>query len=399
MNNPKLLQKSQNIKAITLVLAFATGVAVANLYYLQPILNQVKLALNIKEPQAALLVTFTQIGYALGLLFLVPLGDVFERKKLASLLFLVAVIFLLIASSAINYASLAFCLTFIGATSVVTHILVPYAADLAPSGQQGKVVAQVMSGLLTGILLSRAFSGIIANYLGWQSVYLMSAFLLIISMALILKTLPKEPYKSRVSYKKLLSSSFLLLKRFPTLLYRTILGSLTFGGFTILWTILAFLLSKAPYKFSPLIIGLFSIIGLGGIIAANVAGRLSDRGYVKLNTILSGTLLAAGFLILYFFQNILGILIIGISLIDLSAQSMQITNQSVIFTLEASSRSRINSIYMTGYFIIGAISSGLAGIFYAHGGWKSDCLFGLSLSVVAVALASLQFIKSKLAHL
>ncbi|NNN22438.1 MAG: MFS transporter [Acidimicrobiales bacterium] len=385
MNKSSNTTLPQITPSLITLLAISTGIVVANLYYLQPLLHNLALDLHVGPAEATSAVTAIQVGYACGLLFVVPLGDFISRKKLAAIVLGLATFALLLSAVAQSFVLFEIASVLVGLTSVVTHILLPLAADMAPSESRGKVVAKVMSGLLTGILSARVFSGMVAQFFGWRTVYFLAAAMMFLLGLVLYVVLPVDQERTRSSYIKLLKSTWDIWMDEKVLRNRAWLGAMTFGGFSILWSTIAFLLSSKPYGYSDLVIGAFSLVGLVGIVAANFAGRLVDAGKSYLMTSLCSFLLLLSFVVLIFARHSLFALIVGIIVLDAAVQGMQITNQGIIFQLRPEARSRINSAYMVCYFIGASLGSFLAGVAYGSFGWTGTCELGIITGSLAIA--------------
>jgi predicted MFS family arabinose efflux permease len=274
----------------------------------------------------------------------------------------------------------------VGASSVAGQVMIPFAADLAPAERRGRVVARIMMGLLLGILLARTVSGLVAELAGWRSIYWFSSALMVLFMVILWRALPSEAPRPHQSYWFLVGSSLRLLVDEPQLRRRALHGAAAFACFSVLWTTIAFLLSSSPYHYTNAVIGLFGLVGAGGILAANAAGRLADADRHKPATIVAGLLLIASFAIMWGSRSSLAALIIGIVVLDIGTQSMQITNQSIIYALRPEARSRINSAYMVCYFIGGAVGSVLAGSVYSDHGWHGICVLGAGFGLLSCLL-------------
>ena len=261
---------------LVLLMAVATGAVVANLYYAQPLLNEVSRSLHVGSAAASTVVTATQVGYAAGLLLIVPLGDLRPRRSLVVLLFALSAVALVACAIAPNLWLFEAGSVAAGCASVAGQVMVPFAADLAPEERRGRVVARIMTGLLLGILLARTVSGVVAELAGWRAIYWISAGLMVVFAAVLWRALPAEGRRPHLSYPHLVGSSLRLLVDEPTLRRRAWHGAMAFAAFSVLWTSLAFLLSAAPYHYSNLVIGLFGLAGVAGVAAANLAGKLAD---------------------------------------------------------------------------------------------------------------------------
>jgi len=361
---------------LTILMAVAIGIIVANLYYLQPLLHQISKNFHVGTARASLLMTLIQIGYALGLAFVVPLGDIWPRRRLAVIIFGLAAVMMAIAAMLTSFTVLAIITLFIGLTSVGGQVMVPLAADLAEPAERGRVIARVMTGLLMGVLLSRTASGLVAQVAGWRTVYWCAAALLGLMTVILYKALPDEEPRAHVPYRKLVSGVFSLFLTQRILRRRAYFGFLIFACNSALWTTLSFLLAGSPFHYSNAVIGLFGLFGVAGVLAANAAGRLADRQRTQLTTILTASLLLASFFILALGRSSFMLLALGIIALDAGMQGLQITNQSVIYGLFPHGRSRINSAYMVSAFAGASLGSYLAGQLYAHFGWLGDCWLG-----------------------
>jgi predicted MFS family arabinose efflux permease len=367
-----------------LLMAVACGAAVANIYYAQPLLSTIAHEFSVSDGTAGLLVTASQVGYAIGLVLLVPLGDLLERRRLVTRILLITALALAATAAAPSFTLLAGGLAVVGVTSVVAQILVPMASTLAAEPEKGRVVGKVMSGLLVGILVARTASGLIAELGGWRLVFGLSAVLMVVLSAVLRARLPEVRPTTTLSYPGLLHSVGRLVIEQPTLRVRMLYGALGMGQFSVLWTTVAFLLAGSPYRYGDATIGLFGLVGLVGALAAQAAGRMADRDSHHLSTglffvtmLLSWALIAAG-------RSSLAALVLGIALLDLGIQGAQITNQSVIYALAPDARSRVTTAYMTTVFASAAISSALASAIYEAGGWSAVATLGAGLAGAGV---------------
>ena len=374
---------------LTTLMAVAIGIIVANLYYQQPLLHQISENFHVGTARASLLMTLTQTGYALGLAFVVPLGDVWPRRRLVVGIFTLAAVTMAIAASLTSFTILAAVTLVIGLSSVGGQVLVPLAADLAEPAQRGRVIGRVMTGLLLGVLLSRTASGLIAQLSSWRVVYWSAAGLLTVMAIVLHRALPKEPAREHVAYRKLVGGVFSLFVTQRELRRRAYLGAVIFASNNAMWTTLSFLLASSPFHYSNAVIGLFGLFGVAGVLAANVAGRQADRQRTRASTILFSTLMLLAFAILALGRDTVIVLGLGIIVLDTGMQGMQITNQSLIYGLLPNGRSRLNSAYMVCAFGGASIGSYLAGQLYAHFGWYGDCWLGGGLGVALLVPALL----------
>lgn len=371
---------------LVVVMAVATGAIVANLYYAQPVLHEVASTFGVGSAAASLVVTCTQVGYAAGLVLVVPLGDLHPRRPLVPVIFCLAAVSLLMCAAAPDLWLFEAGSVAAGTASVAGQVMVPFAADLASPERRGRVVARIMTGLLTGILLARTVSGAVAQVAGWRAIYWISAGLMVVFAMVLWRALPGEGRRPHVPYRDLVASSFRLLAEVPMLRRRAWHGACAFAGFSVLWTSLAFLLSGPPYHYSNVVIGLFGLAGVAGVAAANVAGKLADAERTAVTTLVCAALLTGSFALLAAGRTSLGMLLAGIVVLDMGTQGMQITNQAVIYSLRPEARSRINSAYMFCYFAGGAAGSLGAGSVLAAAGWSGVCWLGAGFGALALGM-------------
>jgi predicted MFS family arabinose efflux permease len=368
------------------LLSVACGAAVANLYYGQPLLAAIADDLHVGSATAALLVTASQIGYAAGLLGVLPLGDLLERRRLVCRLLLVTAVALVVAAVAPSFAVLAIGVGAAGVTSVVAQVLVPYASTLAAEAERGRVVGRVMSGLLIGILLTRTIAGLVASAGGWRFVYGLAAVLMLALAALLWRFMPVIAPHSDLPYPRLLRSVGTLVREEPVLRVRMAFGALGFGSFSVLWTAIAFLLSQPPYDYGEAAIGLFGLAGLAGAATASFSGRLADAGHSRIAT---GAFLAcvlASWGLLALGAHSLVALVAGIVLLDLGVQGAHLQNQHAVYGLHDQARSRLNTAYMTCNFAGGALASAAAALAWDRGGWGAVAALGAALPALALVL-------------
>ncbi|WP_370066053.1 MFS transporter [Streptacidiphilus sp. MAP5-3] len=366
----------------------AVGLCVASNYYAQPLLDTIARDLRLSAASAALVVTVAQVGYALGLVLVLPLGDLLERRRLVCGLTLATACSLALTAVAANAGLLLAGTALTGLLSVTAQVLVPFAADLAAPHRRGQVVGTVMSGLVLGMLLARTASGALAAVGGWRTVYWAAAVAMAVLAVTLHRALPQYRGSAGLRYGRLLRSTARLLVDEPVLRVRALLGLLAFACFSALWTSLAFLLSGPGYHWSDSEIGLLGLAGAAGAVAAQLAGRLADRGRTTLTTMVSALLLLGSWGLLALGAHHLAALIAGIVLLDLAHQGVHISNQSLIYALRPDARGRITSAYMTCYFLGGAIGSGLVGVVHAHAGWNGVCVLGAALALLLCLAAA-----------
>lgn len=367
------------------VFAVATGLAVGNIYYAQPLLDTIGRTFGVNEAASGLIVTVTQLGYAAGLLLLVPLGDLFENRRLVATILCATILSLLGAAFTTSFSEFLAASLAIGITSVVAQILVPFAAHLAPPETRGRVVGQVMSGLITGILLARAVAGIVSGAVGWRAVYLLSAVLLAIMIVVLYRVLPMRKPSYAQGYGSLIASLGRIFLKEPVLRRRAAYQAAMFGTFSAFWTCITFLLSGPHFHLSQTWIGVFALAGAAGALIAPVAGRLGDHGHGRVATGAAFVVAAGGFL-LTLDQRQLWALVLGAILIDLAVQTTLVLGQQAIYALNPAERSRLNTLYVATLFIGGAFGSAFSGIVYAHGGWAGVAILGAAMPAAALLL-------------
>ena len=367
-------------------MAFATGAVVANIYYAQPLEQTLAGAFHASTSAIGLLITLTQLGYAVGLATLVPLGDLVERRRLLVVLLAGCVLGLAVMAAAPTLAVIASAAVLVGLSSVAVQVIVPFAAHLAEEGRQGQVVGTVMGGLLIGVLVSRTVSGVLAGLAGWRWVFGLGALLTALVAVLLWRELPVLAPTVRMSYRSLLVSVLRLVRQESTLRYRMAYGALGMGAFSVFWSTCGFLLARAPYHWNEIRIGLFALLGVTGAVAAKFAGKLVDRGYARLTTPAFALLIAVSFVPLALGGHLLVALVIGVLLFDFGVQGLHITNQSVIYPLRPDARSRLNTAYLTAYFTGATLGSALATVAYETFGWPGVCVLGGALPLLACGL-------------
>lgn len=366
-------------RRVVATMAVATGAVIANLYYAQPLEAALAHAFHASTGAVSVVIILIQIGYAVGLATLVPLGDLLERRRLLAILLGAVVLGMAGMAAAPALPVLAFAAALVGLTSVAVQVIVPFAAHLAAGGQQGRVVSTVMSGLLLGILLSRTVSGAVAQVAGWRAVFALGAVLTAVIALLLWRELPKLRPAVQLRYPALLASVVRLVRDEPVLRLRMLYGALTFASFSVFWTSAGFLLARSPYGWNEAQIGAFALVGALGALAAKFAGRLADRGLARLATGGFVLLMALSYVSIAIGATSAVALAIGVAVMDLGCQGTHISNQSLVYPLRPDARSRLNTAYMVSYFVAGAIGSGLSAAAYANYGWNGVCIVGGAL--------------------
>ncbi|CAN5603040.1 MFS transporter [soil metagenome] len=381
----RAVTRSPNLRLLTIVLAAACGLSVANIYYCQPLLDLIAHDFHTSQGKASIVVTATQLGYALGIVLLLPLGDLLENRALTSRVLLVTAVVLGFAAVAPNLTTFLILSTLVGVTSVVAQILVPLAAHLAPEGEQGQFVGRVMSGLLLGILLARTFSSLLAAAWGWRSVYAISAAMIVVTALVLARVLPQRRPERTPGYRYLMSSVWRIARTEPALRRRAAGQTLMFASFSCFWTSIAFELISG-HHLTQTGIALFALVGAAGAAAAPIAGRLADRG---LGTAFTGAVfvlaIAAMALAGFGAHSLVLLAVAGVAL-DLAVQGHQVLSQQEIYQLVPAARARVNTVFMGTVFLGGSAGSAASGLLYERYGWTGPATLGAILPTIGLGL-------------
>lgn len=376
---------SQN-KALLWLMAIACGLCAGANYYCQPLIHSIQADFGVPEAQAALTVTFAQVSYALGLLFIVPLGDVVNKTKFIPLLMFLAGIGLLLCGFAVNLPMLWIGTVMTGLFSVAAQVLIPLATMAVKPEKIGEVVGFLMSGLLVGILLSTSLAGLLSNLFHWKVIYLLSAVFMFFTAYLLKGRLPYV-MRFQLNYAQIFNSMRHLLFEEKRLILRALVGACAFASMSTLFSTMALLLSSPPFHLKDFMIGIVSLIGVFGALSTSYAGKLADRGYTLVLTSAGCGLLLISWTSFFFAKVSLMFYVIGFGLINWGLALIHTSNQNIIFNLRPDAKSRLNAIYMTLYFA-GAASGSAIGIFaWRHGGWVMTCSAGLALTLLAALFA------------
>ena len=371
-------------RGMVMLFAFCCGAIVANIYYAQPIIELIAPDIGLTPAMASLIVSLTQIGYALGLFFLVPLGDLLENRKLMISTTVLAIASLL-GAAFIQQPNLFLLVSLlIGFSSVSVQILIPLAAHLAPAESRGRVVGSIMGGLLLGILLARPVSSVVADHFGWRAMFMAAAGLMAFISVVLLITIPKRQPDHSATYGQLLRSLGTLLRKQPVLRQRAFYQGGMLATFSLFWTAAPLELAR-NHGLSQSEIALFALVGALGAIAAPIAGRLADAGHTHRASLLAMLFAALSFLpaFVHPLYSVIGLAVTGVVL-DFCVQMNMVLGQRAIYALDANSRSRLNALYMTSIFIGGAFGSAIASSVYQHGGWLGVMLVGSAFPLVAL---------------
>jgi predicted MFS family arabinose efflux permease len=361
-------------RADVLLMAFCTGLIVANIYYCQPLIILIAREFNLTESVAGRITYLTQAGYAIGLLLLVPLGDMFERKKQILVITGLAILSLLVAGFAHSFAVLQVACVLIGASSIVPQLILPMAANLSSDEHRGQTIGIIMSGLLIGILGSRSISGTIGYLWGWRSMFLIAAGLCFLLLILMAKRFPASLPSFKGNYGQLMSSMFGYIKTQPVLRETSMINFLAFATLSAFWTTMVLYLSNPPFSFQSLQIGLFGIAGAAGALAAPLVGKLSDGSNPTKNLLIGLLLQLISIIAFYFTGSHLFLFVAGIILLDIGQQAIHVTNQTRIYALVPEARNRLNTIFMSVSFVGASVGSAIGLWLWDKGQWSFFCL-------------------------
>lgn len=388
------MQASGVSRTTIILMAITAGVCVANIYYNQPLLKAMAITFHTGEKQIGLSAVLTQVGYGCGLFFLVPLGDKVNKKKLILLLQAALVVLLTGIALSPSLPLLYICSVLLGLLGVAAQVILPMAAGLDPANR-GRNVGIVFTGVLAGVLLARVFSGFIAQWFSWRYVYGMAAVMVSGVMFITRYNFPNVPPAFQGSYASLIQSTAFQLKRFAVLQRTALLGALTFGMFCSFWTTLTFHLSNAPFQYRPDTIGLFGLLAVGGALLAPVFGKLADKRNPALSQACSLGLMILSLIVMKLFPYSPGSLAVSVVVLDIGVQAMMVTNAASIYSLDAASHSRINTVYMTIYFMGGAAGTFTGLQCWQLGGWPMVTWQLLAWCLVALVVVVTGLVKEK----
>lgn len=378
---------AQQLTPLTLwFMTITTGLVVANIYYNQPLLTDIAKTFHVSNSKAGQVSMFTQLGYAAGLLFIVPLGDMFRRKKLMLIDFALLIVSLLGIALAPGLVFLYVASFLTGLSSIITQLLIPMAAHLAKPNERGKQIGFVMSGLLIGILLSRTISGFVGAHFGWRTIYYAAAVMMVMLWGFMYKLLPEVEPTYSGKYADLMKSLGHLFRSEPKLRLSVVRGALCFAAFSAFWSTLVFLLQLAPFHKGSDTAGAFGLIGAFGALTANLIGRLNDKVNAYKLLIFTLLLVLVSFIIFYFSDHSLLGLVAGVIIMDMGVQATHITNQAVVFSLNPDARNRLNTVYMVSYFSGGATGTFAATQLWAQFQWNGVCAIGIVASATALII-------------
>jgi len=389
MSDPRTPPTPTLTRTARWVFTITAGLTVANLYYNQPLLADIARSFGVATARVGIIATLTQIGYAIGLLLIVPLGDITERRRLITLTLVGVTVALAIAAGARNFALFAFASLLVGAATITPQIIVPLAAGLAQPAERGTVVGQIMSGLLVGILGGRVIAGIVGGWLGWRMVFVLAAAVMLALAVIVPRWLPRTLPSSSASYRALLRSLGPIVRDEPVVRDAALLGALAFASFSAFWTTLVFRLQLAPLHYGSAVAGSFGLLGIAGALAAPVAGRLADRVSPRRTVGIVMVVNAVGWIVAWLAGSTIVGLAATVVLLDAGTQAAHISNQARIYARPAVAHSRYNTVYMVTYFVGGAAGSVLGAWAFNVARWTGVCVVGIGFITIALGILAI----------
>ena len=372
--------------SLLFIMACMAAVSVANIYYCQPLLSLMGNDLGIDEWRASLIAMITQVGYACGLFFIIPSGDKFDRKKIVSYSFSILTIALLCIALSNNFHAVMAASFAVGVCSVMPQIFIPIAAQSSRPEKKGANVGLIVSGLLTGILASRVISGLVGEWLGWRSMYVIAAIVMSLCTLIVWRIMPYTENNYTGSYKRLMHSLFALIREYKLLRICALRAAFAFGSFLALWASLTFKMEQAPFYAGSDVVGLLGLCGVAGAMSASVVGRLVSRIGVHNFNLLGAALMLSAWIIAYLWGNTYTAIIITILILDIGMQCIQLSNQTVVFSINPKASNRINTIFMTNYFIGGSLGTFLSGSAWSMAGWSGVTIVGIGLAFCSLCI-------------
>ncbi|MEU4482551.1 MFS transporter [Micromonospora sp. NPDC023966] len=389
MAAPRMAPPSEMSCRLTFLFAVAAGAAIANLYWAQPLLSFIAGDLRAATATAGWFVTATQVGYAVGVLLLVPLGDVLDRRRFVPVMLLTSAAALLLCALAPSIGVLLLALGVLGVTTISGQVLTPLAGDLAGDARRGRIVGVVGSGTLTGILASRTISGFVAGAAGWRAIFALAAVVAVLLAVLLYRAIPPLAPRARMPYAQLIASVGAVVMRERAARWTLVLAATGFAAFSLFWTALTFLLSGPPFRYPVAVIGSFGLAGLAGVLSGLHGGRLHDRGWSLPATGAAWVLALGAFVVAAFAGRSVVLIIIAIIMIDVALQTQALLNRARLFALSHDARSRLNTALATGNFIGAAIGSAAATMLWSAGGWTAVTITGMALCCFALTVWTL----------
>ncbi|MBD0706536.1 MFS transporter [Pseudomonas sp. PSB1] len=368
------------------LMAFCCALAVSTIYYHQPLLPQIAASFGLAPTHAGLIATLTQLGYAAGLLLIVPLADCRQPRQIALLAIAVNAVALIVCAAAPSFTLLCVSCVVVGVTAITAQIIIPVLSGLATLTERGRIVGDLLSGLSAGLLLARTIGGVVGAYTGWRVVFIMASLTDVLLLIIVARSLPATANLTAIPYAGLMRSLGSLVLEERVLRYCAAGGLMTFAGFSALWASLAALLAQPPYEFDSATIGLFGLVALLGIALSPCIGVLADRLGARTMVLAGAVALTVGFAFIAAGGQSLGSLIVGMVLLDFGNRAGLIANQARVFTLRPEARSRLNTVFMGAYFLGGAVGAALGNYGVHQSGWIGLAVVGTLLALGATVI-------------
>ncbi|EHJ02256.1 major facilitator superfamily MFS_1 [Clostridium sp. DL-VIII] len=386
-NNRKTLNGKETITPmLTWIISIACAIIVANIYYIQPLLGELARDFMISQVSAGSIATITQIGFALGIILILPIADIVEKRKLINIMLIFSAISLFIMYYSRSFYIICAASLFIGFTSVITQLLVPIAAQMANKNERGSVIGKITSGLLIGMLLSRVISGLLGNYFNWKTIYLIASIAMIILSIILRILLPQFQPQSEIKYFEAFKSMAKLVRKYNILREASMTGAMVFSAFSAFWTSLTFLLKSPAYHMGSDIAGLFGLLGAVGAFCSPLFGKIADKKGSRFTVGIGIAFVTISYIILIIFGFKLWGLVIGVIILDLGSQICNVSNQTRVQQLTDEARSRVTAIYIFSFFVGGAMGSILGSYCFDYFGWIGVCCYGLLTQIIALSV-------------
>lgn len=383
----KQLKENEGIeRSLLLTMAVIAGLTVANCYYNQPLLEMIRHDMGVSQHAANLITVVTQIGYALGLCFLIPMGDLYSRRRIIVINMSVAAVMAVIIAFAQRVWIVWGASLLLGACSVIPQFFIPIAGQYSEKKNKSRNMGIVLSGLLTGILASRVISGYVGEWLGWREMFIIAALIMIVCMILTLKIMPQIDSNYIGTYRGLMKSVFHIVANNARIRLYAIRAAFSFGSMMAIWSCLAFRLAQAPFFSGSEMVGTLGMCGIAGALAASGLGKLVNQWGIRRMSLYGACLQLVAWNTAYFFGNTYIGLIVAIILVDIGLQCLQLSNQSGCIQEMPEASNRANTIFMTTYFIGGSFGTYCAGLAWTHEGWMGVCAVGAVLAAISLSI-------------
>lgn len=383
------LKENEGIpKGIVMAMAILAGITVSNLYYNQPLLEMISDDLGISQVTANLMTFITQVGYAFGLLFIIPSGDMFSRRRIITICLMIAAVMALVIGLSDNIYLICAVSLLLGATSVIPQLFMPVAGQFSQPKDKAKNIGYVLSGLLTGILAARVVSGFIGEWLSWRAMYYIASALMVICCVVSLRIMPEMKRNFFGTYPQLMLSVWTIFRTHPRIRLNSLRGGLAFGSMLSIWSCMAFHIAGKPFCAGSDMVGILGLCGMAGAFAASGLGKYVPKYGIAKFSFFGASLQIIGWLIACIFGNGYLGLIVALITVDIGTQFQQLSNQTGCIAEIPEASNRANTIFMTLYFIGGSLGTFLSGLGWSMLGWNGVCIVGASFAMVSLAITS-----------